>query len=219
MAAAKKDSKPAKDFDVILQGGLKAKQLADKYQVDLAPRLDANLLATLADDVTKLGAVVPAAKKARDGAVQSTATQNVALDTGYDYVTATRTAVARKKPDSSVLLGYGVGTRTNKTVVKDVKVALQTIIDRATKFPAEAQGFGIIQADVDAMKKQIDAIDTADTEQEKARASAPLTTKERNTVARRILDAIDTIAGAGILAFATKATERAQFEALIKKGK
>ena len=66
---------------------------------------------------------------------------------------------------------------------------------------------------------QIAAVDASDQAQEKARAAAPLSTKARNIILRRILDAVDSIAGAGIIAFANSPTERASFEALIKKAK
>lgn len=161
--------------------------------------------------------MVPAAIKAKHGSMQQTAAQNVALSACYALVTAARTAVKNHQPAEDISLAYGVGTKTNRGVVKEVSAAAQKIVDRATAQPVEAQGFGIIDADVSAIKAALAALHTADQAQEAARAGAPLTTKERNTTARRIIAATKKIAGAGMLAFATNATVRATFEALIKK--
>lgn len=218
MAAAKADQRPNKEFNQIIQVGLKAHQLGTQYPPNLVGRLGVDLLANLGADLGLLGTVVPAARGAHEDAQQTTAAQGSALLAGHAFVTATRTAVARKKPSKDVAKAYGIGGRLNKNVVKDVKGALQRIVDRASANPVEAQGFGILPADVALMQKQIEAIEAADAAQEAARAKAPLSTKQRNVVARRILDAVDSIAGAGVLAFATSPTERAHFEALIRKG-
>ena len=84
---------------------------------------------------------------------------------------------------------------------------------------AYKHAFIVLAADVTRYTAQIAAIDAADQAQEKARASAPQTTKQRNTTARKILAAVDAIAGAGAIAFDTSPTERALFEALVKKVK
>ncbi|MEP7124946.1 MAG: hypothetical protein ABJE95_28715 [Byssovorax sp.] len=161
--------------------------------------------------------MIPAAITAKHGSMQHTAAQNVALANCYALITAARTAVKNHQPDNHISLAYGVGTKTNRLVVKEVSAAAQKIVDRATAEPAEAQGFGIIDLDVNAINAALFALHAADLAQEAARAGAPLTTKERNTTARRIIAATKKIAGAGVLAFATNATVRATFEALIKK--
>jgi hypothetical protein len=216
---AKKDTRVSKEFTEVTQVGLKARDLATKHQQEVGPRLEPNLVTNLTADLITLGAVVPAAKGAKDESVQATAHQLSALEQGHRMVTAVRTAVGRKRPGRSVSLGYGVGSKTSKLVVKDVKNALQKIVNRATRNPAEAATFGILPADVKAYTDQIAAIDSADQAQEQARAKAPQSTKERNATARRILDAVDHIVGAGVIAFANSPTERASFEALIKKTK
>jgi hypothetical protein len=216
---ANQDTKPHKDFTVITQLGLTALQLTVQYATELDGRLDPTLVPTLKADLTSLDVVIPAVLGAREGSKQSTSVQNDALSTGFNYVTAVRHAVGRKQPAESVKKGYGVGAKTNKTIVKEVVSALQGIVARATTNATEAQGFGITTADVALYTAQIAAIKTADQGQETARANAPLTTKQRNIVLRRILSAVDSISGAGVLAFATSPTERATFEALVKKVK
>jgi hypothetical protein len=215
--AAKTDSKPAADWVIIVQRGIKAQSLANQYQVELGARIPPTVVPELTADLAALGTVVPAAITAKHGSMQHTAAQNVALATCYALVTAARTAVKNHQPAADVSLAYGVGSKTNRGVVKEVSAAAQKIVDRATAQPAEAQGFGIIDADVSAIKAALTALQTADQAQEAARAGAPLTTKERNTTARRIIAATKKISGAGVLAFATNATLRATFEALIKK--
>jgi hypothetical protein len=218
MASAKKDSRPKLTTTEATQRGLKAQDLANTYAAQVGPRLDPSLLVTLAKDLIAIGAVVPAAKTAHSGSKQATQAQGTALDTSYNSVSAVRTAVGRKRPPKDVAMAYAVGVPVNKRIVKDVKGAQQMIVARATANAAEAASFGILPSDVALFQAQIAALDAADQAQEKARATAPLSTKARNVVVRRILDAVDSIAGAGIIAFANSPTERAHFEALIKKG-
>lgn len=215
--AARTDSKPADDWVVIVQRGLKAQDLATRHQVELGARIPPTLLPELAADLDALGDVIPAAITAKHRSIQHTAAQNGALATCYALVTAARTAVKNHQPAQDISLAYGVGSKTNRGVVKEVSAAAQKIVDRATDQPTEAQGFGIIDVDVNAITAALAALKAADQAQEAARAGAPLTTKERNTTARRIIFATKRIAGAGVLAFATDATVRATFEALIKK--
>jgi hypothetical protein len=219
MPQANQDTKPNKDFTVITQLGLTAYQLTVQYATQLTGRLTATLVSTLQADLTSLDVVIPAVKGAHAESKQSTTAQNDALATGYSYVTAVRHAVGRAQPAVSVKTAYGVGAKTNKLIVKDVVNALQGIITRATANVTEAQSFGITTADVTAYTAQLAAIKTADQSQEAARANAPLSTKQRNIVLRRILSAVDSISGAGVLAFATNPTVRASFEALVKKVK
>jgi hypothetical protein len=163
--------------------------------------------------------IVSAVAGAKDGSVQSTAAQSSALEQGYNMVTAVRRSVARARPSRAVSLAYGVGGKLSKSLVKDVTNALQKIVNRATANAAEAASFGILAADVTAFTAQIAAIKAADQAQEQARAQAPQTTMQRNATMRRILFAVDRIAGAGMIQFANDATTRAEFEALIQKGK
>jgi hypothetical protein len=216
---ANQDVKPRKDFTVITQLGLTAYQLTQQYSTQLAGRLSATLVSTLQSDLTSLDVVIPAVLGARAGSKASTKAQNDALEAGYAYVTAVRHAVARMQPSESQKSAWGVGTKTKKTIVKDVVNALQGIVTRATAQPTEATGFGITTADVTTYKAQLTAIKAADQTQEATRANAPLTTKQRNVVLNRILSAVSAISGAGVLAFATSPTERASFEALVKKVK
>lgn len=217
---AKQDSQPAKNITQITQTGLTAFNLATKYDTALAGRLTpATLVTDLGANLAALGVVVPAAKTAKGEAKTATAAQNSALEVGYQMLSAARLSVSRKSINPAVRKAYGVGSRTAKTVVKDVKTGLQTIVNRATANSTEATRLAILPADVTRYTAQIASIDAADQAQEKARASAPLSTKQRNVTARKILDAIDEIAGAGVVAFDTSATERALFEALVKKVK
>jgi len=217
MSGAKSDARVAKKFNEINQLGIKARDLAKQYDAQLSSRLDAGIVADLIADLAALGESVPAVHGAKEESVTATREQASALEVGYQMVTAVRTNVARKKPGKNVTVAYGVGTKTSKLVVKDVKGALNRIIKRAQNKPQEAARLGILPADIASFTAQLAAIEEADQAQEDARAQAPQATKQRNATARRILGAVDNIAGAGIMAFATSATERALFEGLIKK--
>src|SRR4029079_18041928 len=96
---------------------------------------------------------------------------------------------------------------------------LQQIVDRAASAPAEAAAFGLAPAAVTALNAFLKDLSDADMTQEEKRASSPLSTKERNLTANRILKAAVLIAGAGMLAFAHDPLILASFEALMASTK
>lgn len=213
-----KDSKPAKQFASIIQTGIKAQGLAEGHRADIEARLPAGLIDGLGADLQALGQLVPAATQVRHESKGATAGQNTALESAYALVTAVRTAIQRSGQSKDVQKRYGVGAKVNARVVKDVIAATRVIVDRVDAAPDEARAAGVLPADIDALRAAETALRAADVAQETKRASTPLSTKARNQASRRVLSAIDRIAGAGILAFASDATVRARFEALLGAG-
>ncbi|MDI1431845.1 hypothetical protein [Polyangium sorediatum] len=209
-----KDTLPRKNFSSISQLGLKALNLALAHADALGPRLSPGLVEGLLADVEKLGDVIPGAKQARSESIAATSTQNAALAEGHARVRQVRAAVRRAKASVDVKHGYGIGQRIRSRVVSDVKAAIQQILDRAKDKPAEAKSLGIVQKDLDGLALALAAITDADTKQDQSRASAPLTTQQRNRIGNRILAAVARIEGAGRLEFANDETKRASFEAL-----
>ena len=205
---------PKKDFTAITQLGLKALNLALTHAAALGQRFPEGMVEGLSDDLANLGEVVPGAKVARNEAVAATSAQNVALETGYTQARQIRAAVRRAKAPADVKRAYGVGQKVGKTNVRDVKAAMQQILDRATENPAEAASLGIVKKDLEGLGQSLAAITNADAWQEKKRASVPLTTQMRNRVGNRILAAVARIEGAGRMEFANDAATRASFEAL-----
>ena len=214
---AKKDTKPKQEFNNIGQLGLKAQALALEHQSKLGDRLGPTFLVDFDKDLSELNVAVPAMLTTYDGKVQLTAAQLSAVKVGYKLVKGIRTTVKSYHPDKDVLLAYGVGTKTSDHVVKDVVVALQKIVDRIDAEPAEAKGFDIVADDEAALKAAIVAINAADQAQEKGRAEAPQTTRQRNLTARRILAGVKKIAGAGMRTFTDDKTVYANFESLVSK--
>ncbi|MFT3776576.1 MAG: hypothetical protein QM820_65385 [Minicystis sp.] len=136
--AAKKgngDSKPRQEFNAIVQDALKAQGLAEKHKDEIGDRLPAEFVSSFTGDIDALGVAVPAVIGSKGGSVQLTAAQRAALDTGHKLVMGIRTTVQGRNPKDDVLLGYGVGTKTNKNVVKDVMAALTTVLDRVSTTP------------------------------------------------------------------------------------
>jgi len=216
---AKSTDKPKQDLNAINQLGLKAHGLATQHQAAIGARLSPGFLTALADDLAALVAAGPQVITTRHGSVQLTAAQNQALLAGYKLVKALRTTVKGHEPEKDVRLAYGIGTKVNTGIVKDVTAALQTILDRVTAYPEEALSFGIVNEDISALNAAIAAIAQADQEQEQARAQAPQTTAQRNVTARRILAGIKKVAGAGMRAFADDPTLYGSFEALAGKSR
>lgn len=210
-----KDAHPKKEFAGILQTGISALNLATAHERALGARLPSGLLVDFAADLQKLGADVPGAEATREAARAATATQDETLAQGYALVTAIRAAVLRNGAGKDVRKSYGVGAKTSAKVVKSVKAAISSIVDRATTHPEEAAGLGILPKDVAALQEDLAAIVAADEKQDEQRADAPHSTKERNRTANRVLEAVDRIVSAGVLEFAKDAEKRAEFEALV----
>jgi hypothetical protein len=215
---AKQDTRPAESWDVITQTALKAQKLAEDNAATLGNRVKPAFITSFAADIALLGTAVPGAVTAKKGAVQLTAAQITALETGHNLVTGVRTAVKGQSPTPDVGLAYGVGVQVYKSNVKSVRSALDGISKRIAAQSAEAEAFGITTEDATAINDAITTIDKADTAAAQARAKAPKSTKDRNAAARRLIAGIKLIAGAGMRAFAADATKFANFAALVKKG-
>ena len=215
MAKSKKSSaKPRQEFNAIYQLGTKALNLVTKHQAAIGNRLSTAFLAAFAASLDTLVTAIPAAMNARKGKVQLTAAQTTALDTGYNLAKGIRTTVKGHHPEKDVLLAYGVGSKMSKALVKDVTAALQQILDRIAAQPAEAAAFGFVKEDTDALTAAQAALVKADQDQEKARATAPQTTAQRNATANQILADVKKISGAGMRTFTDNASVYAEFEAL-----
>ncbi|MEO7327706.1 MAG: hypothetical protein ABI193_03945, partial [Minicystis sp.] len=193
---------------------LKAFNLALLYAAVLDPRLPAGVVPGLEEDLETLGVVVPGAQQARHESQSATVTQDARGRKGHALVRSVRTAVRKAKATPEVKKAFGVGQLLRPLVVTDVIAGLQQIIDRASADPAEAASVGILPKDLAAMVVARDALAGADKAQEQKRASAPLSTKERNRTGNRVLLAVSRISGAGILEFAGSPEVLASFEAL-----
>jgi hypothetical protein len=204
-------------FNLIGQRALEAQGLVAKHKAEIGNRLTDAFLQGFGDDIAALSAAVPTVIKTKDGKIQLTAAQTVALEEGYKLVKGVRTTVKGHSSDKDVLLAYGIGTKVNKLLVKEVTAALQKVLDRVKGDPAEAASFDIVSADVDALDAALKAIQDADKQQEEGRAAAPLVTKDRNAIARRLLAGIKKIAGTGMRTFPKDPTTYASFEALVSK--
>ncbi len=209
-----KDTHPKKDFTAITQLGLKALNLALVHAASIGPRLPQGMIEVLTSDLENLGDVVPGAKQARSEATAATSAQHAALAQGFTQVRQIRSAIRRAKAPADVKRAYGIGQKVSKGCVRDVKAAIQQITGRVTQKPDEAASLGIVKKDLDGLALALAAITDADTQQEKKRASAPLTTRERNRMGNRILAAVARIEGAGRMEFANDEAKRASFEAL-----
>ena len=211
-----KDTYPKKDIDSITQTGIKAYDLAILHKAVIAPRLPAGTIEGLDEDLTNLGVAVPAVKQAHDEAQSATVDQNAVVARGYERVRSIRSALRDAGAPKQIQRAYGVGQNT-RVSVRDVSAAIQQILDRIDAHPAEAKAFGILPEDVAGLSADLEAITDTSSSQDKKRARAPLTTKERNRTANRIVKAIRRIAGAGKIAFVRQPVVLASFIALQPK--
>jgi hypothetical protein len=209
-----KTTHPGQDFAGITQMGLKALGLAQAHPTELDPRLPAGLLPGLVADLTALGVVVPAAAQARAEVKVATQARGAAVGRGVDCVTAVRRAVRDAGAPPDVRHAYGVGMSLDKRRPNALKTVVGLIVGRLDEHPEDAAAFGIVQADIDAVRALHTSVDAVSTAQAQKRASAPQATKERNRTANRILIAVRRIRGAGVLAFAQNQAVRDEFAAL-----
>ena len=95
---------------------------------------------------------------------------------------------------------------------------MQQIVEAAESDEEAARSFGVLPSDLDRIREVRDRLSGADSTQESLKARAPLTTRERNIVANRIINATNRIAGAGILHFAGDKLAAAEFQKLLSAG-
>lgn len=209
----KKEKHPRRDYTSIVQLGLKALGLSDKYKDAVGPRLPKDLVATLQKDVDGLGGTYASKALAKGDAVQATEVQTDAAARACVRVRAIRTVVKNAEAPKAVQHAYGVGMELRPTPPK-VTVAIQRILDRVKDHADEMERFGILESDVDALKAALAEVRSTDMDQEKKRATAPLATQERNVVANRVVSAVLRIGAAGMMAFADQSEEHAKFAAI-----
>jgi hypothetical protein len=213
-----KDTNPRKPFHIIVQIGLKTLNLATAHKAPIEERLP-GVIDTIAIDLDKLGVAVPGALQKRSESIAMTAEQRDLIQQGHTRVQAIRTMIQMARAPKGIQRAYGVGQKVVPTLHTSVTAALQQIVKRATDAPEEAAAIGlgpVAMADLTSFLATLNAMDKS---QEETRAAAPLSTKERNLVANRILQTVAIIAGAGMLAFAGDPTTHASFEALVRRPK
>jgi hypothetical protein len=213
-----KETYPTRAFSIITQIGLKALNLATSYITAIDERLP-GAADSLKDDLDSLGVAVPVARQKRHESVAATTAQKARIRQGHARVRAVRQTIRKAGAPGEIQRAYGVGQRVDSTQIRDVTAALQQIVDRAGAAPEEAADYGINPAAVAELKTFLASLMETDKAQEKQRADAPLTTKERNRIANRVLQTVALIAGAGMLAFADNPPTYASFEALLARSK
>jgi hypothetical protein len=226
-------AKTAEAFDTA--PGLKAYALAVQYRSDVEPRLPTGMIATLAADLTLLGADVTTGGAAAAGsttaagstAATGAATTNSAATTAtvpslpdamtaaVTLITAIHEAILGAKAKIEVRRAYGVSSKELGTEAEAVLTSGGKIVARAQANPTEALGLGILPADVTALAAALADLEAAETAaMGKAAAVKPVPAKDKKAAEGRVTEAVARIAGAGVLAFAKDATVRAAFAGL-----
>lgn len=205
---------PNQEFYLITQLGLRAVNLMLTHKDVIEPRLPAGTLDGLTNDLSSFGVAIPGAVQTRAEARVATAEQLAAQKKGHARIQAVRDAVRRSDAPAEVKKAYGVGEVVDPRHMRSVSSVLKQILDRAAEHPEEAAKIGILQKDLDAMNAAHKALHDADDAQDLKRVSAPLSTKERNRTANRILKGVARIAGAGALEFVEDPELQKEFKAL-----
>jgi hypothetical protein len=204
--------------------GTAAYNLAMQHAADLTPRLPAGMLATLAADLTVLGANPnpPAAPPPTAGQTAPAATPLSLVDATANAValiTGIHEAILGAKAPSAVRKAYGASA---KSATKEPKAVLdegQKILAQAQTDPSQALSLGILPADTAALGQALAAVTAAETLAKAAGGKTGATAKQMHAAEVSMHEAVARIAGVGTLAFATNAAVRAQFAALKPKKK
>jgi hypothetical protein len=194
-------SKPKQSPQSIIQAGLKAHQAVIKYRPTVEPRLPPSTILELADDLQNVGAAIPAPAQSHAEAEVALTKQRDLLSGAFTVIGNIRDLVRAASVPAEVRKAYGIGRTVNRNVPKQILAVLGLIQTRAADHPTEPATLGITQADLDAVTKAITEINDAFNTQQKKRAAAPLSTKQRNRILNRILRACTLIAAAGAAAF------------------
>ena len=207
-------------FDVTIQRGLKALELAKKHAMALDARLPAGHAAYLQASIEQLGTSVPGQKASRAETRQAGQTQHDALSNLLALIGAIRTSV-RNDDDATEAdkKEYAIGAKLSARAPTGVLAAAAGIIRVARAKPQRAQELGLLPSDIAQLETLHATAAAANTAEDASRASAPASTKLRNTAKSNIEVAVKKIAGAGVVAFALEPVTRGEFEALLERSR
>jgi hypothetical protein len=208
-----RDTLPDQGFHIIGQLGLRALNLGTTHKTVIDERIP-GVLDALALNLDTLGVAIPGVFQTRHESMVATAEQNARIRQGYSLVRAVRRMVTKARAPEEIRKAYGVGQKVQPTMYSSVAAALQGIVGRANAEPAEAAALGLGPANVADITAFLASLSDIGKAQEQKRMAAPLSTKERNMVAHRILQAVGLISGAGMIAFLNNPTTYASFDAL-----
>lgn len=199
----------------IVAAGMRAHALATERAI--GDKLPEGLLDSLYQDLTNLSVLIPGTDDARTGVRALTGKQMDACTRAYRRVAAMRRTVVRQTKSLDARRAYGVGERLSVRVVRDIVHALRVIIGRIEAEPAEATSYGFGAAHLEALKAMLADVGAVDTAQEKARVARPLSTRDRNAAARRVVKAVGVISDTGAFLFVDDDAKRSEFEALASR--
>jgi hypothetical protein len=188
---------------------------ASRCQADLAPRVDAALLATLLADSFELRDVAAGTCSARASGRAATLAQRHAIRKGAALVSAVRGAIRRvHRTDKAVQRKFGVGLVV-QYLVPSVLASLQVILAAAGQCPAETAAAGITDADLVAVREARDALSTADEHQERSRLGARQATAQRRSRQLRVEQSVARILAAAGIVFRDRPDVLARFTAIV----
>ncbi len=188
---------------------------ASRHQTDLAPRVDAALLATLLADSLELRDASAGASGARATSQAATQAQKHVLRKGGALIAAVRNAVRRvHHPDKALQRKFGVGLTVQQTV-PSVLAGLQVIVAAAEEYPAETTAARITDADLAAVRAARDELSSADEHQERSKVSARQATARRRATQLRVQESVARILAAAGIVFRDRPDVLARFTAVV----
>jgi hypothetical protein len=194
--------------------GTKAFALATTYKSELDPRLPAGIVESLAADLTTLGA---SPLSTNEAPVQTPAPPSLAdaMTAVTTLLSALHDAVRGAGAKAEVRKLYGVSSKALSHEGKALIAGGEKMVTQAQADPTQALSLGILPADVVTLVQALADLRAAEAlARGTSGQGAGTTGKERRAAERRMREAVARISGAGVLAFATNATVRAEFAAL-----
>ena len=194
------DKKPKWELGATIQKGKQATNLADKYETELQPRLQADELPQFKANVNELESRQAGQSENLVTQKSKTLGQDELLDSLHGTVISIRNIVKSASPLPEVSKAYGVGERIYKTV-SSMMSASNMILVAYQEYTAWSHQAGIIEADMTEITGLQEQLETADNIQETSKFTRKSATLDKNMLQRAVEDEITKLAALGMHVF------------------
>lgn len=190
--------------------------LAEKYRIDLEPRLKPDELENLKKDVDLLADRRPAQQENLVNQKAKTKGQDEIASELHDNVVSIRNLVKSSGASDEILKAYGVGEKIHAKVLS-VTVGANLVIKAYNQFKEWSNNeAGILEADIKEISDTLALLDTAANMQDAAMIFRKDGTLDKNGLQRKVENEVTHLSAIGAHVFRKKNPAlAAQFESLI----
>ena len=187
-----------------IQLGRETLTLIEGRQRELAPRLPEATLDRLVFDIKQLESLYTERPAVNIKVKGLTGTETEKALTGATWVTAIRTAVKKRAPNTGLPKAVGVGSRFYPFRSASVISAIEAILKAASDNPDAIRACGILDADIARGRELLDTLRAARETQDMGVKDKKNLTTQKNIVQHRIEQSLREISTAGYLQYMDK---------------